>query len=369
MQFKNILIFNPFGIGDVIFSTPIIKALRLACPGCVINYICNKRVYALLKDNPAINKVIIFEKDDFRNLSKKSKFKFMAKLIEFLKKVKLTKADLMIDLSLNYHAALIAKLLGIRKRIGFNYRNRGKFLTERIKLEGFIDKHVVFYYLDILKLINVGYDNISPELFTSRANDEWAEDFINRNNLSDKLLVGVITGGGRSWGGNALYRRWPVANFAHISDRLRDELGASVILFGDRKEVNLCNEMQSYMKKDVINLGGKTDLGKFMSLIRKCRFVLCNEGGPLHIAVALGVPAISIFGPVDEKVYGPFSTDMSKYIIVTQNVECRPCYLKFKHKKCEHLRCLKTLSEEKIFKAAKTILEKIKNNEQSSIKT
>jgi len=315
-------------------------------------------VYYLLKNNPHLNEIIIFEKDYFRDLAKSSKIEFLKEFSGFLKRIKSFKADLMIDLSLNYQASLIGKFLGISRRIGFNYRNRGRFLTDKIDLEGFGEKHVVLYYLDLLKLLNIDIPKDTfPEMFTSRDDDIWAKEFIRENGLDGKFILGVIPGGGKRWGKDARYRRWPASKFAHVIDRLIDNFNVPIILFGDKDEKELCNDMQSVIHNKVIDLGGKTNLGQFMSLVKRCRLLICNEGGSLHIAVALGVPTVSIFGPVDEKNYGPYSPNTSGHIIVSDRSKCKPCYSKFKYKKCDKIICLDAISEDKVFDAVTKLIE------------
>ncbi len=357
----NILVVNPFGIGDVLFSTPLIKILTEYFSSAKINYICNERVYHLLKNNPHLNEIIIFEKDYFRNLAKSSKIRFLKEFIGFLKKIKSFKTDLMIDLSLNYQASFIGKFLGIPKRIGFNYRNRGRFLTDKLDLQGFEKKHVVLHYLDLLKLLNINISekSIFTEAFTFQEDDAWANGFIKEFDLNEKFILGVVAGGGKSWGKDARYRRWPVSKFVHVIDRLIGNFNISIILFGDKDEKGLCNNIQSVIHNKVINLGGKTSLGQFMSLVKHCRLFLCNEGGSLHIAVALGVPTVSIFGPVDEKIYGPYSPNTSRHIIVSDRSKCKPCYSKFKYKKCDEIICLDSISEDKVFDAVTKLIESI----------
>ena len=366
-MFKSIIVFNPFGIGDVLFSMPLVKVLNKNFPDAKIYYISNKRVYSILRNMPYLENVIIFEKDRFRHLAKKSKIKFLKEFIAFLRKIKSCRAGLMVDLSLNYQASLAGKLLNIPKRIGFNYRSRGKFLTDKLELEGFEKKHVVLYYLDLLKLINVEAQKENfTEVVTSREGDEWSDLFIKENHFAGKFIIGLTPGGGRSWGVDARYRRWPVSNFAHVADRLIDTFNVSIILFGDKEEAPLCNNVESFMHSKVVNMGGKTNIAQFMSLLKKCRLFLCNEGGPLHIAVALGVPTVSIFGPVDEKIYGPYAKDTQSNIVVSEREKCSPCYSKFKHTKCATIKCLESISEYKVFDAVKTLISKLESDEKNA---
>ncbi|GAG34740.1 unnamed protein product, partial [marine sediment metagenome] len=123
-----ILIVNPFGIGDVLFSTPMISNLKIAHPESYIGYICNIRAKEALYNNPQINEIFVFEKDEYRNLWRQSKFKCIKKFITFYIKIKKKNFDLAIDLSLGHQYSLFLWLIGVRKRIGYNYRNRGRFL-------------------------------------------------------------------------------------------------------------------------------------------------------------------------------------------------------------------------------------------------
>ena len=116
-----ILIINPFGIGDVLFSTPLISNLKAADPEGYIGYICNIRAKDAIYNNPGLNEIFVFEKDEYRNLWKQSKVKCIKKFIAFLFKIKSRRFDVAIDLSLGHQYSLFLWLIGVRKRIGYNY--------------------------------------------------------------------------------------------------------------------------------------------------------------------------------------------------------------------------------------------------------
>jgi len=367
--YKRILVVNTFGIGDVLFSTPLFKALKTSMPESAVDVMCNKRCKYILRNNKNIHEIIIFEKDEFRDVWHKSKIAFAKKFFDFVKKIKRKKYNLVIDLSLGYHISLLLKLLGVKQRIGFNYRNRGRFLTDKLNLDGFGKKHVVSYYLDLLNLIEVHIpEKAYPELVTSIDDDSWAHSFINKNKLDGIFVVAVIPGGGKSWGSDARYRRWPVSNFAHVADKLIDNFKIAIILFGDKDEAVICDNMESFMHHKVLNVGGKTDLGQFISLVNQCDLILCNEGGPLHISVALKKPTVSIFGPVDEKNYGPYAEEMSDQIIVSNRDKCKPCYSKFKHNRCDTVTCLESISQDKVYSAVAGLIKRISNRKQKPVK-
>lgn len=361
MKQQKILIVNPFGIGDVIFSTPLIEILKDKYPDCVIGYICNKRAYEVMRSNPKIDKFFIYEKDDFRAAWKRSKrecFKLVCDLLSIIKKERF---DIAIDLSLGYQDSLLLSFIGIRKRIGFNYRKRGRFLTRKIDIDGFSEKHVIKYYCDMLKFlgIDVADFKLSPKVYITGKDIAWASEFLKANGVADKdLLIGVIPGCGASWGMDARHRRWDRGGFAKVCDGLAQQYGAKVMLLGDPQETEICDDIQNKMQGKAIMACGKTSIRNFLGLIKRCALIITNDGGPLHMAVGLGLKTISIFGPVDEKIYGPYPMNENHVVVSKSDVPCRPCYKKFKYKICENRTCLTSIKPEDILEAAGRLLSK-----------
>lgn len=359
MKSPRILIINPFGIGDVVFSTPLIEILKTAYPGSFIGYVCNKRSYEVIRSAPNIDKIFTYEKDDYRDCWQRSKIACLGKIFDFLKTIKAQKFDIAIDLSLGYQYSFLLKLIGIRQRIGFNFRKRGKFLTKKIDMNGFNDKHVIEYYCDIVKLLGVDSGTItpSPKIYLTAADRVWADGFLKASGAGEgDVLIGVIPGCGASWGVDASYRRWEREGFAKVCDGAVERYGAKVILLGDPKEVGICEEIQGMLKNKAIMACGKTSLRDFLGLISRCRLVITNDGGPLHMAVGLGLNTISIFGPVDEMIYGPYPPSANHIVISKSGLACRPCYRKFKYTRCEDRVCLKKIAPEEVLGAVDRLL-------------
>jgi lipopolysaccharide heptosyltransferase II len=355
-----ILIINPFGIGDVIFSTPLVETLRKNFPESFIAYICNKRAAELLRTDPNLNKVLVYERDDHRDAWERSRIEYFKEMFSALVRLRKEKFDILIDLSLAYQYNLFAMLGGIKKRIGFNYKNRGRFLTDRIDIEGFNDKHVVDYYLEVLKFLSIdaAKNKTSVRIYASGPSLEAADAALNSLGVKrEDLLIGVVPGCGASWGADASRRRWDKNNFALLAKKLIEKYHAKIILFGDKKEVDICNDIAGTVK-NVINYCGKTSIPEMAALMSKCRLVISNDGGPLHMAVGLGVNTVSIFGPVDGGIYGPYSTRGKHIVVCKKDLACRPCYKKFRYKKCDDRVCLSGISAKDVFSVAEEILKK-----------
>lgn len=352
---KKILIINTFGIGDVLFSTPMIRAVKKSIPDASIDFMCNIRVQAIVQNNKDIDDIIIFEKDEFREEFSRSKIGFLRKILEFAKKIKNKNYHLAIDLSLGYQISLFLKLLGIRERVGFNYRERGRFLSDKLNINGFDHKHAIEYYLDILKLIgiiNVAQKHIDLKL--SGEIERWGDGFVHKNGLEGKTLIGLAPGGGKSWGKYAEYRRWSPQNFGYVAQKLsKEKENTFFLIFGSEEEKNLCYAISEYLGGKYISLCGKLPLSNSIALIKRCKLLLCNDGGMLHIAVSQGVKTVSIFGPVNDKVYGPYPPSDKHKVVKAESVGCRPCYKNFRHKMCETHDCLKKIDRDEVFELVK----------------
>ena len=167
----------------------------------------------------------------------------------------------------------------------------------------------------------------------------------------------MIPGCGASWGLDANQRRWDKANFAILADKLIEKYGAKIILLGSPKETVICDAVQKSTTKNVINHCGKTSMTELAGILAKCKAVVTNDGGPLHMAVGLGVKTVSIFGPVDEAVYGP--RPAADHVVVSKKgLVCRPCYKNFKYKKCDNRLCLSEITVKEVLNACEKVLEK-----------
>jgi lipopolysaccharide heptosyltransferase II len=355
VQIKKILIFNPFGIGDVLFTTPLIRNLKENLKDSSISYLCNRRVYPLLMNNVFLDKVFIFEKDEWRQTLSKSRLEFLKKALSFLKEIRREKFDIVFDLSLNSQYGFFLKIAGIKKRIGFNFRKRGRFLTEKIDIPfGYSDKHVTRYYLDLLKFLDIEPKEYKFDLFLSEKSLKKAEESLKSLGLNkNDLLIGVCPGSGDSWRDSAYFKRWPQDKFLNLCNLLQTDFGAKIILFGSGAETSLCDYIYNNLRQKPINLCGKVSLEEFSGIFSLCKLLITNDGGPFHVAQALGKAVIVFFGPVDEKVYGVYS-DSVRSLVFTKDVSCRPCYREFKFRGCPFDKmCLREISLKEVYAAIK----------------
>ena len=355
---RRILILNPFGIGDVLFTTPLIRAVRRAFPDSRIDYLCNRRTETILRTNPHLDQVFVYERDEVVQLWRRSWWRGLAHVVELVRRVHRARVDLVIDLSLGERYAFILRALGVPRLFGFNYRKRGRFLTEALGIDGYHEWHVVAYYRQLLRFMGIHLVDDALELQASDEDGRWADAWLRARGLdATRPLVGLVPAGGVSWGVGAPFRRWSVEGFAAVGDRLAESHHARVLLFGEAADTSTCQAVARLMTRPTVDVSGQTTLGQFIGLLRRLHLVICNDGGPLHLAVSQGVKTVSIFGPVDPRVYGPYAPASDHRVVCRRDLLCRPCYHQFKLPPCPYERaCLTQIGADEVVEACAELL-------------
>jgi ADP-heptose:LPS heptosyltransferase len=184
----------------------------------------------------------------------------------------------------------------------------------------------------------------------------WAKELLQKRSVKQgKPIIGILPGAGASWGKEARYRRWAPEKYAKLVDKMIEKLSANIILMGDKNEEELCRKLESRHGETIVKAYGQTSLGQLSALLSLCDLVVLNDGGPLHVAVAIGTKTVSIFGPVDHNVYGPYG-DPQKHLIVTKDLICQPCYLRFRVTQCSHISCLEQITVDDVFRKVEQLL-------------
>jgi len=356
---NSFLVINPFGIGDVLFSTPLLRNIHLNFPAARIYYLCSKRSAPIIKRNPLISEIFIYERDDFVRESKKSIFSGWLKYWRFIRQIRKERIDCALDLSLNTQFGFFAWLAGIKGRYGLDYKKRAFFLNRKIEISGFNDKHVADYYLDVLRLLAVPIKKCNLEVYTDTQSDIWAEDFFKQNNLSgNNLIIGIAPCGGEAFGRDNHLKRWPPEKFSALIDKLIEIYEARIFIFAGPKEKSDVLAITERLKhKNGVFDFSECSLEKTVSLVKRCGLFISNDTGLLRFADGLDKKIVALYGPIDEKVYGPYLSD-KRSRVVKKDLPCRPCYKNFRLDPCLRDReCLKSIQVEDVLTAVGLILK------------
>jgi len=227
-----------------------------------------------------------------------------------------------------FEAAFLAWLAGIPRRYGYATDGRVLFLTQPVAVprpESLV--HQVEYYWNMLKPLGVSSDAPLPTLHVSTDEDRIVHDRLASAGIdSAHLMVGINPG---STYGSA--KRWLPERFAEVAQRVVRQLekeagvGVAVAILGGRGEESLGKNIASRLDCRSIVLSGTTTIRELMALVKRCRLLITNDTGPMHIAAAFGVPIVAVFGPTDSRTTAPYGQEQS---VVREPVDCAPCLLR-----------------------------------------
>ncbi len=342
----------------MLFSTPLIRNLHENFPEAQIYYLCNKKTAPILKQHLLLKKVFVYERDDFVKAQKQSFWAWLKKFLVFINEIRAERIDMAIDLSLNTQYSFFAWLAGIKKRYGLDYKNRCWFLNKKIAIDGYNDKHVVEYYLDVLSLLNIKPKIHGLEIYADKSSKDWAEEFIKHNNISQNgCIIGIAPCGGDAFGKDAYIKRWPQDKYSALIDKLIVEFKAKVFIFAGPQEKSEIEKILSSLRhKDSCFEFTAATLPQTVALVDKCSLFIGNDTGPLRFADALNKKIVALFGPVDERVYGLYPPDPLRKIEIKKDIVCRPCYQKFRLPAClNNKKCLEDITIEEVFQAAQKL--------------
>ncbi|HSP67938.1 MAG TPA: lipopolysaccharide heptosyltransferase II [Bryobacteraceae bacterium] len=296
-------------VGDAVMSLPALRALRRRYPQACISILAKPWVADLYRRENVCDELIPYTA---QTLSEKWSAGRSLRDRGF---------DASILLQNAFEAAAIACLAGIPQRIGYARDGRGFLLTQAIPVPrpGEIPRHERFYYLELLHRAGI-LDGL-PETTSIRLESAPAARAVGLERFRSLGLGDVVVGisPGAAYG---TAKRWLPERFAEAASQLANELGASVAIFGSKDEHDLCAAVAASIAAPVHNFAGQTTLAEFIDLAAACRVYLTNDSGAMHIASALGVPTVAVFGATDDQTTGP-TGPLAR--VVREAVECSPC--------------------------------------------
>ena len=340
-EFKRILIARTDRIGDLVLSTPVIKALREKYPNSYIAMICSPNTRDIVEGNPYLDEVITYDKE--------RKHKSGAQTFKFAKNLKKKGFDLAIILHPANRVHLITYLAGIPRRLGYD-RKMGFLLTDKIphtKQLGL--KHELEYNFDLLQYL--GIEVKDKELFMPIKDESeiFVEEMFARSGIkkTDKILAIHPCASCPS-------RIWLAERFAHVADILARKYGFKIVVVAGPGDIDKAQGVIKNMRCSAVDLSGKISLSQLASVLKRCALLISNVSGPAHIAAALGVPVVSIFSAsqagLSPRRWEPIG---KKTKVLHKQVGCIECLA---HNCKKEFACLKAITVEEVVSAAELLL-------------
>jgi lipopolysaccharide heptosyltransferase II len=335
MSVMRILIRVPNWIGDAVLARPAIDSVAASFPQAELWLSATEWVKDLFSSDGKI-----------AGLVPPPPSNGVHSVREAARKLKSGSFDIGILLTNSFGSALLLSLAGIPERWGYASDGRALLLTKAVRNTNRDSaRHQVHYYLDLVA--GLGLKAGSPALRLTATDEEKnaARKHLEEAGLNPGQPLLILSPGA----GYGPAKRWPASRFAALASLFRERKNASVVIIGSASESWIAAEISSSLNKKPLVLTGKTTLPELKGLISLARLFISNDSGPMHLANAMGIPVVGIFGPTDPAVTGPFEQPAA---VVKKDVPCWPCF----YRKCPYdHRCMTRIDPEEVYRTGEAL--------------
>jgi len=336
---KRILIIEVNWLGDILFTTPAIRAIRQSNPNSFIGCLVVPRCTDMLRDNPNIDELIILdEAGAHRRLWGK-----IALIWELRKK----RFDTVISFHRSMSRILIVALAGISRRVGYCTKKRSWLLTDRVAQPS-RGLHRVEYFLKLTRSVGMDTGARNYDFYISETHVSGGDKILRNIGITEGEDFFVINPGA-----NWPPKRWSREKFTGLCELLKKRYGKKIVITGAKKDTSLGQHIIDMSGSSAVSICGGTTLGELAAVMRRASLVISNDSGPMHIAVSQGVPTIALFGPTSPEITGPYGD--SEYIVISRWDDCKlPCY----DSECNRYRCMEAISVDEVLGAVEKLLSR-----------
>lgn len=323
---RRILAVRLASLGDVLIVTPALRALRTSFPRAHIGILTTPASTRALHGVDSVDKVISFDKFAFdRPRDALHHVPDALKLAAYLREGGWDTLVLLHHLTTPFGIAKYAALAlgsGATRRVGLD-NGRGRwFLTESAVDYGFGIKHEVDYWLDVVGVLGARHPGEPVlELSIAPQDEAWAAARWADLDPGDGVLV--VPGSGAF----SRARRWAPERFAEVSRSLTDEQGLTPLILGglDPDEQALAQTIAAQVGSRARIVPAAPSPQALAAFIRRCRLVVANDGGVMHVATTVKTPVVAIYGPSNDRAWGPYPPDVQRHQVVRETLACAPC--------------------------------------------
>ncbi len=333
MEYHKILLVQTAYLGDVILTTPLIRAIKQVFSQATLDVLVIPQTAGALANNPHIDQLILFDK----RRQKWPAFK------DVLRILKARKYDLAISPHSSFTTGLLLKLSGIPQRVGFKRIPIRYFLTHQVTMPQ--ADFTIEKYLALLQPFSKQSFSIQTELFPSEADKELARQLMQK---LDKGKPTIAIAPGSVWP----TKRWPAKYYTQLTANLKQPF--NLVFIGSKEEQDLCQQLIDQAGAErAINLAGELTILQSAAVIANCDLLICNDSGALHMANAMQTDVFAFFGPT-VRSFGFFPFRPQDRVFEIADLYCRPCG-KHGHKECPegHFRCMLEIKPEMVLQAIK----------------
>lgn len=303
-DFNNILIVKPSSMGDVVRCVPILHGLRGRYPQSRISWLIHPQFADLLKAVEELDEIIEFDRKRYGKIIRNPNV--TREFIDFVQRLRQKRFDLVVDLQGLFRSGFLSFCTGARVRLGFSRAREmaSVFYTHRIKIPA-VREHVVESYWRFGEVLDFPKSSMQWHLPIDPAAGQRAREQLARQGVESPGKYFVMLAGG-----SKPAKRWSPGKFALLAEQLYKCYDMTTILLGAGAcEKALAEEIARTVRTaglEIVDLVDRTDIQEMMAIIAGARLAVGNDSGPLHIAAALTVPVVGLYGPTDPVVVGPY---------------------------------------------------------------
>jgi ADP-heptose:LPS heptosyltransferase len=351
---RSVLLIRPDHLGDLLFLTPGLRALRTALPGTHLTLLTGPWGLPVVRNSPDLDGV---ETCAFPGFERRPKAGALAPYRLLFSRARALRAghfDAAVILRFDHWwGAWLAAAAGIARRIGYDRPETRPFLTEALPYRP--ERHEVAQNGALLQVLAAepGAWDLGPTRFAvSEADRAWASNWLRGRDVGpDAPLVAIHAGAG------AAVKQWPAPSWAEVANALAQTCGARIVLTGASGERALSQAVADRMDRPALVAAGETTLEQLAALLERCALVMGSDSGPLHLAVAVGTPTVHLYGPVATARFGPWG-DPARHVVLQTGWPCAPCNrLDWSPEVLDRHRCMADIAPDRVLSAARKLLE------------
>lgn len=309
---RRILVIKLRATGDVVLATPVIENLKRRFPRARLSFLTEEASADVLRWNPLLDELIVLPLRRWASQGIRGSWR---EQVRFYHNLRRRRFDLAIDLFGNPRSAVLTWLTGAPDRVGFAFRVRRRAYTTVVTPPG-RPQHEVLFHLEALEALHIPVPTDRPRVDLPGTAEGKAERWLREHAPDARAVIGLNPGGGWS------IKRWPPEFFGRLADALIDEYGVDVLVLRGPGEEELVARVTGAMRNRPLVLP-ETTLAELGAFLRRCGLLVSNDSAPMHMAAALDVPTVGIFGPTDPRAQGPLGDGHG--VVRKESVDCLGC--------------------------------------------
>ncbi len=334
---KKILVMRYRFIGDTVLTVPFLRNLREAYPTAHIDLMLEPFSGQVIEGCPYVDRVIPYEFKTIHRYSSPAKRGRLAAYLYYWRAIRSEDYDAAFVLKRSLSSAFLVWAAGVKRRIGFATEGRALLLTDAVPYRQ--DQHEVENFLDCLRVLEIPIRSKALELWPAPDDEEKVRTLFSEAGWKANDLKVVIHAAA-----SLPAKQWPLRRFVEVMRSMKASHNVRFVYTGAPGDTELYREIEGHGPFGGLNLCGVTSLRENISVYRAADLFFGVDSGPMHMAAAAGIPVVALFGPTDERKWGPWGAG---HRVITKRLSCHPC----KPHKCRDNECMKQIGTDEAVEA------------------